>query len=83
MAERAAQIIGLDCVGVDVLAKDISLPLESSGLKVVEVNAAPGFRMHLEPTKGTTPECCKTGCGYALSYGLCTNSRFSRDRNKW
>ncbi len=52
MAERAAQIIGLDCVGVDVLAKDISLPLESSGLKVVEVNAAPGFRMHLEPTKG-------------------------------
>ncbi len=52
MAERAAQIIGLDCVGVDVLAKDISLPLESSGLKVVEMNAAPGFRMHLEPTKG-------------------------------
>jgi cyanophycin synthetase len=53
MAERVAQIIGLDCVGVDVLAKDISLPLESSDLKVVEVNAAPGFRMHLEPTKGT------------------------------
>lgn len=53
MAERPARIIGLDCVGVDVLAKDISLPLESSGLKVVEVNAAPGFRMHLEPTKGT------------------------------
>ena len=52
MAERAARIIGLDCVGVDVLAKDISLPLESSGLKVVEVNAAPGFRMHLEPTEG-------------------------------
>lgn len=52
MAERAARIIGLDCVGVDVLAKDISLPLESSGLKVVEVNAAPGFRMHLEPTQG-------------------------------
>lgn len=52
MAERSALIIGLDCVGVDVLAKDISLPLEKSGLKVVEVNAAPGFRMHLEPTKG-------------------------------
>ena len=52
MAERAAQIIGLDCVGVDVLAEDISLPLKSSGLKVVEMNAAPGFRMHLEPTKG-------------------------------
>jgi cyanophycin synthetase len=52
MVERAAQIIGLDCVGIDVLAKDISLPLDASGLKVVEVNAAPGFRMHLEPTKG-------------------------------
>ena len=52
MAEWAAKIIGLDCVGVDVLAKDISLPLESSDLKVVEVNAASGFRMHLEPTKG-------------------------------
>ncbi len=52
MAERAARIIGLDCVGIDVLANDISLPLEASGLKVVEVNAAPGFRMHLEPTNG-------------------------------
>lgn len=52
MAERAARIIGLDCVGVDALAKDISLPLDSSGIKVVEVNAAPGFRMHLEPTNG-------------------------------
>ena len=52
MAERAARIIGLDCVGVDALATDISLPLEQSGIKVVEVNAAPGFRMHLEPTNG-------------------------------
>jgi cyanophycin synthetase len=52
MAERAARIIGLDCVGVDALAKDISLPLDPSGIKVVEVNAAPGFRMHLEPTIG-------------------------------
>ncbi|MGB5986486.1 MAG: cyanophycin synthetase [Desulfobacterales bacterium] len=52
MAERAARIIGLDCVGVDALVKDISLPLDSSGIKVVEVNAAPGFRMHLEPTDG-------------------------------
>jgi cyanophycin synthetase len=52
MAERTARIIGLDCVGVDALARDISLSLESSGIKVVEVNAAPGFRMHLEPTNG-------------------------------
>lgn len=52
MAERTARIIGIDVVGVDVLADDISLPLDQSGLKVVEVNAAPGFRMHLEPTHG-------------------------------
>lgn len=52
MAERTARIIGLDVVGVDALAHDISLPLIQSGLKVVEVNAAPGFRMHLEPTHG-------------------------------
>ncbi|MFC1886407.1 cyanophycin synthetase [Thermodesulfobacteriota bacterium] len=52
MAERTARILGLDCVGVDALADDISLPLDQSGIKVVEVNAAPGFRMHLEPTNG-------------------------------
>ncbi|RWX43680.1 cyanophycin synthetase [Candidatus Electrothrix aarhusensis] len=52
MAERTARIIGLDCVGVDALAHDISLPLAQSGIKVVEVNAAPGFRMHLDPTNG-------------------------------
>lgn len=52
MAERVAQIIDLDCAGIDVLADDISLPLSKSGLKVIEVNAAPGFRMHLDPTVG-------------------------------
>jgi cyanophycin synthetase len=52
MAERTAGIIGLDCAGIDALAQDISLPLDPSGIKVVEVNAAPGFRMHLEPTNG-------------------------------
>jgi cyanophycin synthetase len=52
MAERAARIIGLDCVGIDALATNISLPLDQSGVKVIEVNAAPGFRMHLEPTSG-------------------------------
>jgi len=52
MAERVAHIIDLDCTGIDVLAEDISLPLSKSGLKVIEVNAAPGFRMHLDPTIG-------------------------------
>ncbi|MFT4553862.1 MAG: cyanophycin synthetase [Chlamydiales bacterium] len=52
MSERIAKIIGLDCMGIDVLAKDITLPIEKSGIKLIEVNAAPGFRMHLEPTYG-------------------------------
>ncbi|MDA3822456.1 MAG: cyanophycin synthetase [Bacteroidales bacterium] len=59
MVERAALIIGLDCVGVDVLASDISLPIEQSGIKVIEVNAAPGFRMHLEPTNGQSRNVAK------------------------
>lgn len=60
MAERAARIVGLDCVGVDALATDISLPLDQSGIKVVEVNAAPGFRMHLEPTHGQSRNVAKS-----------------------
>ncbi len=59
MAERSASIIGLDCMGLDALAADISLPLAQSGIKVVEVNAAPGFRMHLSPTFGQSRNVAK------------------------
>ncbi len=59
MVERTARIIGLDCVGIDALANNISLPLVESGIKVIEVNAAPGFRMHLEPTSGRTRNVAK------------------------
>ncbi len=59
MAERAARIIGLDCAGIDALGLDISLPLSQSGFKVVEVNAAPGFRMHIEPTHGQPRDVAK------------------------
>ncbi len=59
MAERAANIIGLDCAGIDALVTDISLPLDKSGLKVIEINAAPGFRMHLEPTNGKAQDVAK------------------------
>ena len=59
MVERAAQIIGLDCVGIDVLATDISFSIGRSGIKVVEVNAAPGFRMHLGPTEGQSRNVAK------------------------
>ncbi len=52
-AVEAARIIGLDIAGVDIVATDISRPMEEQGAVVVEVNAAPGLRMHIEPSGGT------------------------------
>ena len=51
-AVDAAKIVGLDIAGVDVVAQDISRPLSEQGGVIVEVNAAPGLRMHLEPSVG-------------------------------
>lgn len=51
-AVEAARMVGLDVAGVDVLAHDIARPLEEQGGAVVEVNAGPGLRMHLEPSHG-------------------------------
>jgi cyanophycin synthetase len=48
----AVRMVGLDIAGVDVIATDISAPLEQQGGVIVEVNAAPGLRMHLEPSFG-------------------------------
>lgn len=48
----AVRMVGLDVAGVDVVATDISIPLEAQGAVIVEVNAAPGLRMHLEPCYG-------------------------------
>lgn len=52
MAERIARIIGLDICGIDIMAKDLLDPIAENGGAVLEVNAAPGFRMHLDPTVG-------------------------------
>ncbi len=52
MAERIARIIGLNICGIDIMADNLSVPLSESGGSVLEVNAAPGFRMHLDPTEG-------------------------------
>jgi len=51
-AERIARLIGLDIIGIDLLAETLTLPLEEQSAAVVEVNAGPGFRMHLSPTHG-------------------------------
>lgn len=52
LAERIAKIIGLDICGIDVMASDLRTPLFENGGAVLEVNAAPGFRMHVEPAEG-------------------------------
>ncbi len=51
-AVDAARAVGLDIAGVDVMAEDISRPLEEQRGAVVEVNAGPGLRMHLQPSVG-------------------------------
>ena len=50
--ERIAKIIGLDVAGVDIIAPNVSEPLRENGGGIIEVNAAPGFRMHLAPSEG-------------------------------
>ena len=51
-AERIARLVGLDIIGIDLLAETLTRPLEEQSAAVVEVNAGPGFRMHLSPTHG-------------------------------
>ncbi len=52
LAERASRALGLDVAGVDVVALDIEKPVSESNGAVIEVNAAPDFRMHISPVKG-------------------------------
>ncbi len=54
LAVEAAQAIGLDVAGVDIISEDVSKPLSDSGACILEVNAAPGIRMHHYPSKGTS-----------------------------
>lgn len=53
MAERAVVAVGLDVGGVDFLIDDITRSYKDIGGAIVEVNAAPGFRMHVAPSEGT------------------------------
>lgn len=52
MCERIARIIGLDICGIDIMATDLRTPVKENGGAILEVNAAPGFRMHIDPSEG-------------------------------
>ncbi len=51
-AIAAAQMVGLDLCGVDLVCESVLTPLENQAGGVIEVNAAPGLRMHLQPSFG-------------------------------
>ena len=53
MAVRAVKAIGLDVGGVDFLTIDIGQSYKDTGAAICEINAAPGFRMHVAPSEGT------------------------------
>lgn len=52
LAERISRIVDLNVMGIDIIADTLESPLRSGISGVIEVNAAPGLRMHLNPTKG-------------------------------
>lgn len=52
MCERIAKIIGLDICGIDIMVDNLRSPVKELGGAILEVNAAPGFRMHIDPSVG-------------------------------
>ncbi len=52
LAEKAAELMELDIAGIDITCVDISRPLDHDNGALIEINAAPGLRMHIYPTEG-------------------------------
>lgn len=52
LAERIARLMNLDICGIDIVTEDVTKPITKETGAVIEVNAGPGFRMHLSPVKG-------------------------------
>jgi cyanophycin synthetase len=59
MAVKAAKAIGLDIAGIDIKTIDISVPIVQNGGAILEVNAAPGLRMHIYPSEGKRRDVAK------------------------
>lgn len=59
LAVRAASVLGIDIAGIDFVTEDISAPIRETGGVIVEVNTAPGIRMHLYPSEGTSRDVAK------------------------
>jgi len=59
MCERIARLVGMDCIGIDIVAPRLDQPLPPDSAGIVEVNAAPGFRMHLDPFEGKSRNVAK------------------------
>ncbi|MDF2500326.1 MAG: cphA [Anaerosporomusa subterranea] len=68
MAERAAKLIGLDIAGVDIVATDITKSLRQGGA-IIEVNAAPGIRMHHYPSAGKSRDVAAAIIDYLFPHG--------------
>lgn len=73
LAVRAAELLGLDIAGIDITCRDISKPLTCENGAVIEVNAAPGLRMHLYPTEGMP----RNVAGDILEYLYQNNKEYS------
>ena len=78
IAETAASVVGLDIAGIDFVCPDITEPVRETGGGIVEVNAAPGFRMHTHPTEGEPQYVAKPVLDLLFPPGRRPASRSSR-----
>lgn len=68
-AVLAARVVGLDIAGIDMVAQDVSKPLQSQGGAIVEVNAGPGLLMHLKPAIGSPRPVGRAICDHLFPDG--------------
>ncbi len=84
MCERIAKIIGLDICGIDIMASDLRSPITENGGAILEVNAAPGFRMHIEPAEGLPRNVAEPVVDMLFPKGsIGTYSHHCHNRHEW